>query len=123
MTFGDYEYGSSPLGSSAPIPGNINIIVTDIIIGTTSCPGGCDITCPSSDCSSPVVIDITITWQNTGDTVGRFTPTISVTPPGSPTPTIYTLSPVDLVAGYVVDTTFTGVSLIQGQNIMCANAE
>ena len=123
MTFGDYEYGSSSFGSQAPVPGNINIVVTDIVVGTTSCTGGCNAICSSIDCVIPISTDVTITWQNTGDTVGTFIPTINVTPPGSSTPTTYTLPQVILAAGNTIPTTFIGINLILGQNSMCISPE
>jgi len=121
MTLGGYAYGSSALAGLVPPPGGINIIITDISVGITHCMNECNVICQSNDCSFPIIMNITVTWQNIGNIVGMFVPTLNITPPGSSIPTTYTLSQVTLAAGDIVNTIFSDINLGAGRNNICAS--
>lgn len=121
MTFGAYTYGSSSIGGSVLIPGSTNIIITDIVAGTTHCINECNVVCPSVGCSLPIIMNVVVTWQNTGDTIGTFIPILNVTPQDSLILTTYTLSQVVLAAGDTIHTTFTDINFGADGNNVCAN--
>jgi hypothetical protein len=107
--YGEYSYGTRPFGSSAPSQANITI--QNITVGGTSCLTGCTITCATG---CPAIVDIVVTWINSGSSNGTFTPTITVAG-GTSIPG----TQIMIVPGGTGTTTFLGISLPQGTPSVC----
>jgi hypothetical protein len=107
--YGEYSYGTRPFGSSAPSQANITI--QNITVGGTSCLTGCTITCVTG---CPAIVNIIVTWINSGSSNGTFTPTITVAGGTSIPGTQIMIAP-----GGTGTTTFLGVSLPQGTPSVC----
>lgn len=71
-------------------------------------------TTPIVDCLDGMCTVVSVTWQNTGDLVGTFVPTITLD--GTPT----TLSPESLDSRQSVTKTFPLTGLIAGNHTICA---
>jgi len=88
-----------------------NITMQNVTVGETSCTSGCNIGCQTS---CPTIVDIVITWTNSGGSSGTFTPSITIAG-GSPIPgTQITILPLEIGI-----TTFSGVSLPEGAQNVC----
>jgi hypothetical protein len=108
--YGEYSYGSESFGSGAQAQAIITI--QDITIDGTSCTGGCNIICTVC----PAVVDIVVTWANSGDSSGTFTPTVTVDT-GSP----MLGTTITITSGSTGTTTFSTVSLPRGTPTICFN--
>jgi uncharacterized protein YjdB len=93
------------------IPTPANITIQNITIGGVPCAGACSITCVTN---CPAIVEIIITWGNSGGSSGTFTPWVTVTGGSQTTGTQITVTP-----GGTETTTFSGVSLPQGTRDIC----
>lgn len=75
---------------------------------------GCNIIC-TTNC--PAIVNIVVTWANSGGSSGTFTPSISIAG-GTPIPAG---TQITVASGGIGTTTFSGVSLPQGTLNICAN--
>lgn len=91
-----------------------NITIQDVTIEGISCISGCTITCPTS---CPEIVDIDVTWANSGGFSGTFTPTITI---AGGIPIIG--AQITIVPGLTGTTTFLGVSLPQGTLNICIDS-
>lgn len=103
-----------------------NITVEDITIGATVCPSPgfvCSpdtIQCTNTGCTDSVVV--VITWANSGDVSGTFTPTLAVTPLPQGIPTTYPGTQTTVSALSTATTTFSDVVLARGSNHVCIDS-
>jgi hypothetical protein len=92
----------------------VDITVHNIMIGNVPCLNECDIMC-TTPC--PALVSIVVTWANYGNVSGTFTPSVTVTPPG----TTINGTQITVVPEGTETTTFTGVSLQEGTSNVCFN--
>lgn len=90
-----------PTINVTPAPTGVNITATSIIPSVSTCQAACSLT-------------VSITWTNTGDTSGTFTPGVQV---DSETP--MTLASETLVAGASVTHAFSITGLPEGLHQIC----
>lgn len=107
--YGEYNYGSIPYGSDTQSPAIITI--QNITIEGISCMRGCTIMCATS---CPVIVDILVTWANSGGSSGTFTPTVTIAG-GDP----ISGTQITVASGETGTTTFSSVSLEQGTLNTC----
>jgi len=107
--FGEYNYGSIPYGSDTQSPAIITI--QNITIEGIYCTSGCTIMCATS---CPAIVDIVVTWENSGESGGTFTPTVTIAG-GDP----ISGTPITVASGETGTTTFPFVSLAQGTLNAC----
>jgi hypothetical protein len=88
-----------------------SIEIQSMTVGGITCNHGCSITC-GTNC--PAIVDVVITWQNSGGSSGTFTPHITVAG-GYPIPG----AQITVISGGTGITTFHGVSLPLGTPNMC----
>ena len=72
----------------------------------------------SAECVEPCTVDITVTWNNTGDISGLFTPGVIVDD-GAP----IELTQESLAGGDTISHTFTIPSLMAGLHTICVSTE
>jgi hypothetical protein len=105
-------------GSTTVVPEIIlhtlaNITIQNIMVGSTSCLSGCNITCVTT---CPTTVNIVVTWSNSGGSSGTFIPTITITPPGT---TTIPGEQTTVIPSGTGTTTFTGVNLPHGTPNVC----
>jgi hypothetical protein len=91
-----------------------NITIEDITVGEIPCISGCDLIC-INDC--PAIVDVVVTWGNSGGSNGTFIPTVTVTPPG----TITSGQQITVASMETRTTTLTGVILPHGTLNVCVD--
>jgi hypothetical protein len=89
------------------------IAIQSITVGGISCPTECSVTCITT---CPAIVDIVVTWTNSGGSNGTFTPTVTVTPPGT---TVNGAQITVAASSGTGSTTFAGVSLQHGSPNVC----
>ena len=88
------------------------ITIQSITVNGAPC-GSCNVTCPTG---CPSDISVVVTWANSGDFSGTFTPTITV----DTAPT--TGTSVTVLAGGTNTSTFSVTGLARGSHNICVDS-
>ena len=81
--------------------------------GPSACPTPCNVPCTGGTCPSSVVV--TVTWGNTGNISGTFSPKANTTIASVP-------ASVQVAAGSTSTCTFTVPGLARGPNNICVDS-